>query len=380
MNNLEPIIDKFGDLSPWQAGPDFWVAGPKDGLSLLEQLKPTAVTTIGRSAGGREILAVEYGEREDHGARMDNLHSAIMAKLESADPTEIYPEAFYGAARRSRPVLAIQSGIHGGEVTGTVAGFNLCRVIETGEDLRGNPWPRLAELARDARILFIPWLNIDGATRFPIPHCSGAPATLLDRLVLGVRRDGEPYRYPEAKCQFPIPPEDVAFMGAYYNDAGVNLQYDFTTVTRQPETVAWMIYYLLERPDGLLICHCNAGSMIDVPEYYLPPGHQHLLSRLGGAVRSRLLREGFAIGRTSLGTLPGLGKPFLSQIGATYHVCGGTPLLCEFPIGTREYFFTPDQMLDIGLITLEEVLEFAHRDGFRPYEVREKILKRETNQ
>ena len=32
-------------------------------------------------------------------------------------------------------------------------------------------------------------------------------------------------------------------------------------------------------------------------------------------------------------------------------------------------------MLDIGLLTLEEVLSFAHRDGFRPYELWDKVKK-----
>lgn len=368
MNNLS----KLGDLSPWQNAPAFWMATPRHAREFLKQF---TVRTIGQSAGNREIIAIETGEREEVGATMDNLHSAIASKTVPPDPTDIYPESFYGTKRRRKPVLALQGGIHGSELAGTVAGFNLLNVIQTGKDLRGKAWPRLAELARATRFVFIPWLNIDGCTRWPVGHCSGMPSELYAALTHGVLKDGTLFRYPENKSYFPIPREKVAFMGCYFNDAGVNLQYDFTSVRRQPETEAWMAYYLRERPDGLLISHGNSGSMIDTPEYYTPEGHRQIVSRIGGAVRARLLREGHEIGRLSWGMLPSMGKPYLNQISATYLVCGGTPLLCEFPTGTKEFFFTLDQMLDIGLLTLEEVLSFAHRDGFRPYELWDKVKK-----
>jgi hypothetical protein len=364
-------LTQFGDLSPWTKCPPFWAAKPEH----MPALQQATRRVIGRSAGQREIIALEYGEKEATGATMDNLHSAIVTKLAPADPTDIYPDEFYGTRRRRKPVIAIQGGIHGSELTGTVAGFNLCQVIETGQDLRGKAWPRLAELARGCRVVFIPWLNPDGVARWPTPNPTGLPHELYQRINQGVLKDGTPLRYPEVKKYFPIPIERVSWLGAYYNDAGVNLQYDFCTVRRQPETTAWMEYYLAERPDGILVSHCNAGTMIDTPEYYTPPGHQHLVNRLGGAVRARLLREGFAIGRLSWGMLPGMGKPFLSQIGAIYHVCGGTPFLCEFPVGTKEYPFSLDAMLDIGLLTFEEVLAFAHADGFRPYELWAKVKK-----
>lgn len=365
-------FSKLGDLSQWQQAPAFWVSKPVHAGELLRKF---TVRTVGQSAGKRDIIAVETGEREELDASMDNLHSAIASKLVPPDPTDIYPESFYGTKRRRTPVFVIQGGIHGSELTGTVAGFNLLNVIATGNDLRGKAWPQLAELARASRIVFIPWLNIDGVTRFPVAHLSGMPAEIGQKLTHGIWQDGSAFRYPENKRYFPVPTEKMAFLGCYFNDAGVNLQYDFTSVQRQPETVAWMSYYLRERPDGILINHCNSGSMIDTPEYYVPEGHRQIVSRIGGAVRARLLREGHEIGRLSWGLLPGMGKPFLGQIAATYLVCGGTPIMCEFPTGEKEYFYTLDQMLDIGLLTLEEVLSFGHRDGFRPYELWDKVKK-----
>ena len=369
------ITSEFGPLDSYQECPPFWLATPEQGFPFLDQLGEATRTVLGRSAGRREILAVEYGAKEAVDASSDNLASALAATVGNADPTAIYPPAFFGAKRRRKPVVVLQGAIHGGEITGTVAALNLCRIIEAGTDLRGKAWPRLRELARDTRLLIIPWLNIDGACRWLLPHSIGAPAGLLDRCTFGVAGDGKPYQYLAMKNRFPIPPDQTQFMGAYFNDAGVNLQYDFSQPERQPETVAWMKYYLAERPDGVLVMHGNAGTLIGPPDAHLPEGYQHEVSRLGGAVRQRLLRDGLPAARMSWAGLPGLGKPGLNQCSAIYHVCGALPVLCEFPTGAAPAVMTAETMLDIGLIVLEEFLLYAHRDGLRPYEWREKAMR-----
>lgn len=370
------IEAEFGDIGRYAECPPFWVAMPDAGMAFLDTCRAATVRTIGRSAGDRAIIAVEYGQKEPLDATTANLASAIAAGIGKPDPTEIFPASFFGSRRRRQPALCIQGGIHGGELTGTVAALNLCRIIETGQDLRGREWPQLCELARATRITIIPWLNIDGNERWLLPNPSGVPIELYSRCLQGVAKDGTKYTYPKVKHIFPIPPDQTAFMGSYYNDAGVNLQYDFCMPRRQPETVAWMDYYLDERPDAVLIAHCNGGSLIGPPEPYLPEGYQHELSRLGGAVRQRLLHDGFPVGRMSWAGLVGLGKPFMNQMNAVYHVCGTMPVMCEFPAGADIAPYTPEQMLDIGLITLEEILFYAHHDGLRPYEVWEKVRQK----
>ena len=164
-------------------------------------------------------------------------------------------------------------------------------------------------------------------------------------------------------------------MGSYYNDGGYNLQYDFCMPRRQPETTAWMECYLSERPDAVVIWHGNAGSMLGPPPMFLPVGFQHELDRLAGAVRQRLLRDGYEVGRLSWAGLPGMGKPGFSQIEAVYFTCGAMPILCELPTGYELAPFSCDEMLDIGLIAIEEMLFYAHRDGLRPYETWDKVKK-----
>lgn len=375
MNDLSVIEKEFGKLDAFQAeNPAFWVARPNEALPFIASLKDSVVKTIGTSAGGRDIIAIEYGEKEPLETLTDNLNSALASARVPPDPTLIYPECFYGAKRRVRPVVVLQGAIHGEELTGTVASLNLCQIIETGCDLRGREWPRLAELARGMRICVIPWMNPDGTTRFPLSNPTAAPHALTSRLSQGVTSDGKAYTYPSVKKIQPIPPATTAYMGTYYNDNGVNLQYDLMNVDRQPETSAWMKYYLEERPDGVVIWHCDSGSMMGAPEYYLPPGHQIELSRLAGAVRARMQREGYGTRTHRLSwQLPGMGKPFLEQIAGTYHVSGATPIMCELPMGPLEYPFSCDELLDIGLMTIEEILNYADTDGLRAYETWSKV-------
>lgn len=365
--------------SIFQTCPPFFTAKIETGMPVIESLREGFIREIGRSVRGQPILAIEYGDFEPlEGITSDNLHSSLAARLAPPDATDIFPEGFYGTNRRSKPSLILQGGIHGGELSGTVASINLCSVIETGCDLRGKPWPRLQELARATRIAIIPWLNPDAVNRWPFYQNDNAPSSLLMAYNNGIARDGSVLQYPQFKNLSRINPDDMLYLGSYFNDNGINLQYDFLTIDRQPETLAWMRYYLQEKPDAVLIWHCNGGSLLGPCGYYLPVGYQHLHSRLAGAVLSRLKREGLLLGtmgRLSWGTLPGTGKPEFNQSAAVYHNCGALPLLSEMPQPNEHLRLNCDQILDIGLVHIEEVLEFGHTEGYRPYEYRAKLLR-----
>ncbi|MEI6422848.1 MAG: M14 family zinc carboxypeptidase [Lentisphaerota bacterium] len=376
MNNLSFIEKDFGDLSEYRTRLDYWPSRPEDAESLLGSLKEARIRSIGKSAGGRDIIAIEYGQKEVCEHTAGNYMSAMDGTTVPPDPTAIFPKSFFGEARRKKPVIVLQGAIHGSEITGTVASLNLCKIIETGSDLRGKEWPSLRKLARETRICIIPWLNPDGNSRWLITNPEGkgkpVPNDLAMAMTHGAAKDGSKYRYPIHKHIFPIPPEKTAFMGAYFNDAGVNLQYDFTSPRRQPETEAWMDYYLDERPDAVLNFHCNAGSL--VVSSGVTRGHLTEVSRLAGAIRSRLLKENLLPAKMGRLSWEGLDcKPVLTQNEAIFYVCGATPVLIELPIGMDIWPATCSEMLDIGLITIEESLEYAHHDGMRPYEFFEKI-------
>jgi len=372
MNDLKYIIKEFGNMDKYKACPEFWKSIPGNSMEFIDSLKKANVISIGQSAGKRDIIAIEYGEKEELDATINNLQSSLASKSANPAPTAIFPEEFYGSKSRNKPVLVLQGALHGGELTGTVASLNLCSIIENGTDLRGKAWPELQKMAKQYRILIIPWLNPDGTSRVDIPCSSGIQAALYSRLTMGVNEDGSPSMYPENKKRYPEP--KMSYLGSYFNDNGYNLHYDFCEIERQAETKAWMQYYLEEKPDAVVAWHCDSGSMISSPPALLPVGFQHQVSRIGGVVKQSLSRKGYDVTRLSWAQLPGMGKDNLTQIEAIYHNCGALPLLCELPAGTDIKPFTADEMLDIGLLTLEELLFFGLKDGFRPYEYRQKII------
>lgn len=373
MNDINVLKKEFGDFEEWDVDIDFWLSKPETSESFINSLKKGQVKCIGHSAGKRKIIAITYGEKEPLDDVSMNMQSSIASNTFSPDPTNIFPQCFFGTKRRKTPVLVLQGAIHGSEITGTVASLNLCNILEHGVDLRGKKWPKLKSLAEKTRLIIIPWLNPDGTSRMPLKCSMNAPSEFNRRTNDGVASDGTKYTYPSMKSVFPIPPEETAFMGTYFNDNGVNLQYDFCMPERQPETLAWMKHYLEEKPDGVLIFHCDQGSLVTCPPSYVPPGYQHEISRLGGAIRDRLLSRGFDITRASWAGLPSLGKPILDQFSAVYLSSGAMGIICELPNCSKEGQFTPEQLLDIGLISIETTLLYAHRDGLRPYETWEKV-------
>ena len=378
MNDLSFIEKEFGDISEYRTKVDYWPSRPENAKPLLDSLKEAVIKKIGKSAGGRDIIAIEYGQKEVCECTAGNYMSAMAGTTVPPDPTAIFPKSFFGETRRKKPVIVLQGAIHGSEITGTVASLNLCKIIETGKDLRGKEWPHLRELARETRICIIPWLNPDGTSRWYITNPEGnkrpLPNDLSAALTHGVAKDGSKYTYPDHKHMFPIPPEKTAFMGCYFNDAGINLEFDFTSARHQPETIAWMEYYLDERPDAVLDFHCNSGSL--VMSSGVTSGHLAEVSRLAGAVRSRLLKENLLVPKMGRLSWEGLDcRPMLTQQQAIFYVCGATPVLIELPIGMEMWPVTCSDMLDIGLIAIEESLEYAHHDGMRPYEFFEKVKR-----
>jgi hypothetical protein len=354
------------NLDAFLRAPDWWPSSIETANECLAKLPGITVKEIGQSAGGRPIVAAYWGEQEPLRTTSISLHSAMAAAVGSPDQTKIFPEAFYGQQKRSRQVMVIQGAIHATEFEGTVAALNLLYVLAHGVDMRGKPWKRLRAEAEGMRIVVIPFANPDGRARVPIMHFAGASNDLGQAATMGFWKDGTPVKYPAHKNFYPLPLEQILFLGSYFNDAGYNLQYDFCLPRRQPETEALCQFYLDERPDVAVISHSNAGSLISNPDPYVPGPHQHQQSRVGAQIRARLLHEGYPGRRLTWAQLPGLGVTYMDQATSVYHCSGALPLLVEFPCGHSSNPVTLDQILDMGLLIFEELCFFGNRDGFRP--------------
>jgi len=360
--------ERFGDIDKFLQAPDWWPSSIDTAEKFLKNLDGIEVKEIGRSAGGRPIVAAIWGEKEPIETTSISLHSSLASGVGNPDPTNIFPESFYGKRRRKQ-VMIFQGDIHGAEIEGTVAALNFLNVLVQGKDLRGKRWEKLKNEASNMRIIVIPFANPDGRARIPTMHLSGATDELGQAVTMGLWKDGTIIKYPDHKNVYPMPIDKVLMLGGYFNDNGFNLQYDFCLPHRQPETEALCQFYLDERPDVVIVGHSDAGSLVDAPDPFLQVPFRYMQSRIGGVIRERILREGYPITRSSWIDLPSLGSPHFNQATSIYHCSGALPLLVEFPNGHPNNPVNLEQILDIGLLIFEELCFFGNRDGFRPLNI-----------
>jgi hypothetical protein len=349
-------------------GPDWWLSRPKEIRDFLESLEGVHVEEIGETAGGRKLIAAEWGEREDlPGRTSESLGSA----LSSGDAS-----AFYGKGRRKRQGIMFIGAAHGTEFEGTVAVLNYLNIAVTGKDLTGRPQPKMAENACRYRWTIIPILNVDGRERAgEVRHWLGCKGEYGSGMTQGRWADGSVVAYGKSKAFWPLTKAPVKFLGSYYNDAGYNLVYDFPCGEEcQPETRALIKYCRQEMPDLAILSHSNAGSLVFGPSTTLPPHYKQRVSILGGLAGMRCYRDGlakcgFPMSPYTAGSIDGGGAFY--QTDLVYQVSGALPLLIEFPSG---HGGVPDShlgILDIGLAGIDELCAFGGRYPFRPLEKNE---------
>ena len=122
--------------------PEWWISSNEAVKEYLYRVASKGkVSVAGHSAGGREILMYEYGEKEDLPQKV-SFSSAYAAKK---------PELYTRASERKKPVLFIYAAIHGAEIEGCAALMNLVNLLEKGYDvlmLRDETDVRLDNVAR----------------------------------------------------------------------------------------------------------------------------------------------------------------------------------------------------------------------------------------
>lgn len=348
------------DLVDTRRAPKWWISAPAEAEKFMRSLEGVEVFELGRSAGGRPILAAAIGDREELPGRTS---IALNAAIGGGSPA-----AFYGQGRRKRQRFMYLGAAHGAEFEGSIAALHMLNIALTGRDLRGKRWPRLAEAARQLRLVVVPFFNTDGRERISwCRHLVGVDAEAYNtRVALGSWKDGRPLRYPDYKRLYPIPAAEMGFLGATYNDNGVNLVYDNGLHSDpQPETRALQLFLRDERPDCVLCAHSNAGSLVENPTGFIPLRFRQRIVHFIGAVSQRCIREGFEVTSLIESVVAGDSYATFYQSDMIYHTCGALPVIVEFPRGfaKAEDF---DQLLDIALCVLEEMLSLAVVKGFIP--------------
>ncbi len=337
--------------------PQFWMTKPDEVLDFLERLPGVVTKEIGKTYGKREIYAAEWGRKEAvSGKTSCSLSSAYGARK---------PEAFFGTGKRERCCILFVGASHGTEFEGTAAALNFLSILSTGKDLLERPRPDIAQYGDSIRFLFIPFLNVDGRQRLA-DHVSwiGCNLDYFYAVSQGVTLDGEILSWPKGKQYMPMP--ELAVLGSYYNDAGVNLVYDVAMAgDSQPETTAIVRYLREELPDCTIFSHSDKGSLVMEAGAFIPIRYKLKVNQIAALVGMGCHKAGYSQSRIPSSTINYAGE-ILYQDDIAYHASGTLPLLVEFPHGLSGDPATHEDILDIGLIVLDEIIRYGLRYGFRP--------------
>ncbi len=356
---LFPILDPAGAEDgdgrryPQPETPPFWKGRVEEIEAAVKEVRRGAVEVIARSPGGRPIYLVAYGRRLDL-ERQANYNSAAGA----GDPR------FYARKPRGAPPIVFIAGPpHGHEVEGMVGLVNLLRVAETGKDLRGKEWPELRANVDRSRLLVVPVSNPDGRARCPYDSFSGIPVDEMTRIGQGTRRDGTLYGWPGVKARHPMK-DDVGLLGAYFNDAGVNLMHDEFFAPMAEETKALLRVARDEAPDFVLNLHSHGSLPQVLATSYVPRYAKETSARFAARLAERFRRYGLPAGNPPPPAEDGekYPPPSFNLTSALHHVSGAVSMLFECPHGLKEKEHcqvTHDQILDLELTLFDELLAFA---------------------
>jgi len=334
--------------------PAYWKSSLADVQQCLAQVRKGKVEVLAQSAGGRTIHLVSYGRARD---------SQSQATYNSACGAD-NPAWYANKPAGTPPTVLLLGPVHGHEFEGIAGLIDLIHLVETGADLRGRPWPRLLENFQKCRVLIVPCANPDGRARVPLDSFVGEEAATNAYYGVGTFADGRPQGWPQVKQRQPMV-GDVGFLGAYFNDAGVNLMHDDWFGRMAPETDAILDLARREAVDYGVSLHSHGTYAQMLQTDYMDPGCQEKvivlserMSRRFAGMKQRLS----AIRRAAVTERPpGQRTPASFNLcSALHHVCGATMMLYENSCGSKGYYqIDHADILDLQMAFFEELLAFA---------------------
>ncbi|MBQ8578209.1 MAG: hypothetical protein IJ449_09650 [Clostridia bacterium] len=318
----------------------YWITTPEDLAAIEAGLVRGQVHHLCKSAGGRDIPYVTYGEKPDYN-RKANYSSACGAK----DP------AHYADRAGKRTTIMLIGATHGQETEGVCGIANLLSLLETGKDLRGEAVPMITEAfdALDPRLVIVPIYNMDGRCRcepdsmIGEPHDDGG----LRYWGQGTWKDGSLCGWPECKAVHPI--KDAAgFLGSYYNDDGINLMHDNFFAPMAEETRALMKLIDEEAPECVIGLHggSNSTNVLLQPDYVPQYTKEavHTLSESIAALESNFGYKSAVLNVSDKN--PGFPPPSFNLTTAIHHICGAVTSTYESNEGLdHPNRFEPEEIL-----------------------------------
>jgi hypothetical protein len=336
--------------------PPYWTSRLSDVDRAVGQVRKGRSRVLARSAGGRPVHLVTYGEAVDRRSTA-NYNSACGGND---------PASYSRKDGAQRPVVLLLGPVHGAEFEGLVGLLHLLRVAETGADGRDRPWRELAANLARCRVLIVPSGNPDGRARCPHDSWVGEDLATSERVGMGTRPDGSGYAWPDVKRVHPMRGgAAVGTLGAYFNDDGVNLMHDEWSEPMAAETRAFFRLAREEAPDWIVSLHSHASPPSIEPTAYVPRTVKEAIQRLGDRVRRRYAEAGLPHGaggpapREDGERFP---PPSFNLCSALHHACGAAAFVYEScrGVGTKPYpAATHEQILDLHLILFDELFRLA---------------------
>lgn len=335
--------------------PLFWRNGLDEVENTLTQVIKGRVRKLALSAGRRPVHLIAYG-KNDYVPGTANYGSACAA----GDPA-----AYRAKSGGQRPVVFLLGPVHGQEIEGIVGLTNLITVAETGRDLRGRPWPELRANFDACRVLIVPVGNPDGRSRCPVMSWVGAALDTHERIGMGTTPEGKNYVYPKVKRFHPMRGLVVGRLGAYFNDAGINLMHDEWFDPMAEETRAFLRLARDEAPDFMVSLHSHASPPAILQTAYATQAVKETITMFAGRLYSRYRAAGLPNRKAVPEAKPdgeAYPPPSFNLASAIHHVCGAVAFVHECMVGVADKPYaklTHEQILDIEMLLYDELFRFA---------------------
>ena len=339
--------------------PEFWKTRLDEVEAVMKTVRKGKAQVVAKSAGGRDVYLVEYGEKQDF-RRTANYSSALGA----GSPK------YYADRTGKKPVIFLIGAEHGDELEGTVAILNLIQMIETGKDFRGGSNEYLAGCIKDCRLLMIPIANPDGRSHMPIDTLHGVKYEEFRHYGQGRWKDGTLCMYPQCKTVHPIK-DHVSFLGAYFNDDGVNLVHDDFFGKKANETSAILDTADRESPDFSIHLH-GGGNVINEIDHsdYAPLYIKERIQGLKLRVQAETEKLGLATLVNKIREDNFYPPRTFNIMSALHFVCGTASILYESNEGLDytglreldpawETIFSYDEILTLHYILFEQTIRLA---------------------
>ncbi|MBQ8525457.1 MAG: hypothetical protein IJ460_01890 [Clostridia bacterium] len=336
--------------------PVYWKSGVDDAIEMLKNVKRGKVTAEIRSAGGRPVQLLVYGDKNELN-RTANLSCALGAGDKSCYADKSKPDY--------KPTILIVGCVHGGEFEGTVALLNLISLLETGADLKGEANEFLSKSAERVNILIIPCLNPDGRSRIDFPSFVGKTFEDLRYYNQGTWKDGTLCGWPECKKIHPMKGH-CEFLGAYFNDDGVNIMHDDFFGRKANETQFLFDTVDMYSPDYTILLHggTNTVNCILKPSY-APDAVKEDVTELENAMMAHCESKNLAYHVTPMDR--GENKPTpcsFNLTSALYHFSGEPCVTYESNQGLTNCSspaMTHDEIYRAHMILFEEAIKHIEK-------------------